>query len=232
MSIHDHLARFDTPTICNALELIRPEARREGYTRRPVVTAPSGWRPAAGGARAICGRAVTVRIRSSRHSPLSAEETVALKARYYDHVEAAAPCVMVIEDMDDDPQGAFWGEVNTALHRALGARGAVTNGVIRDLGDVDPDFLLVAGRAGPSHAHVHWIDFGKGATVFGMAVAEGQTVHADAHGAVVIPDDALDGMAEAVAEMGRREARLVALARSAPRVPAAKFKEAIGWTGD
>jgi len=31
------LREFDTPTICNALELVVPERRAEGFTTRPFV---------------------------------------------------------------------------------------------------------------------------------------------------------------------------------------------------
>ena len=33
------LTAWDTPTICNALEITNPERRAYGFTRRPVVAA-------------------------------------------------------------------------------------------------------------------------------------------------------------------------------------------------
>ena len=35
----DALREFDTPTICNALELVVPARRATGFTRRPLIAA-------------------------------------------------------------------------------------------------------------------------------------------------------------------------------------------------
>ena len=211
--LFDHLAGFDTPTICNALDALAPEMRLKGFTRRPPVVAPADWQ-APEGHRAICARARTVRIRASEKHPRSDAETRALKAEYYDWIAAQGPCLMVIEDVDPEPMGAFWGEVNSALHCGLGAVGAVTNGIVRDLGDLDPRFLILAGAVGPSHAHVHWRDYGRGARVFGMDVPEGAVVHADRHGAVCLPDPVLDALPGAIAEVQARERPLIEAARA------------------
>lgn len=226
--ILDHLARFDTPTICNALEGLAPETRLAGYTRRQVSAQPDGWH-APDGHRAICARARTVRIRASEPHPRSAVETRSLKTAYYDWIAAGGPCVMVVEDVDPEPMGAFWGEVNSAVHYGLGARGCVTNGVVRDLSDLDPRFLILAGAVGPSHAHVNWLDYGKGARVLGMDVPEGALVHADRHGAVVVPDAALEGLPDAIAALQARERPLIEAGRSgmAPADLARRLREIV-----
>ena len=226
--ILDHLARFDTPTICNALDGLAPETRLAGFTRRQVAAQPEGWR-APDGHRAICARARTVRIRASEPHPRSGAETRALKTAYYDWIAAGGPCIMVVEDVDPEPMGAFWGEVNSAVHHGLGARGCVTNGIVRDLGDLDPRFLILAGAVGPSHAHVHWLDYGQGARVLGMDVAEGALIHADRHGAVVIPEAALDGLPEAIATLQARERPLIEAGRSGlpPAALARRLREIV-----
>ncbi|MFD0857815.1 RraA family protein [Roseovarius aquimarinus] len=213
----DHLAalaRFDTPTICNALERIEPATRLEGYTAQSMVAAPGHLR-LPDGARAICGRAKTARIAGRAPHGRKEAENNALKIGYYEYVAACdLPTVLVIEDTDADPIGAFWGEVHSALHRALGALGAVTNGVVRDLEDLDPRFLILAGKVAPSHAHVHWVDYGAGATVFGMQVEDGQIIHADRHGAVVIPESAVGRLEEAARAVQARERPLLELAQA------------------
>ena len=225
----DHLARFDTPTICNALDALAPEMRLAGYTRRPVVAAPAAW-TAPDGHCAICARARTVRIRASAPHPRSAEDTARLKSGYYDWIAGQGRCLMVVEDLDPAPLGAFWGEVNSALHLGLGAVGCVTNGVVRDLDDLAPSFLILAGLVGPSHAHVHWIDYGQGASVLGMDVAEGEVVHADRHGAVRIPEAALEGLPDAIAAVQDRERPLIEAARAgmAPAALARRMREILG----
>ncbi|WP_308916350.1 RraA family protein [Jannaschia sp. LMIT008] len=216
-SILDHLEGFDTPTICNALEVVQADLRGVGATHRGFVsTASAGGTSWDGkGRRAICGPAVTARIRARDPGERSAP---AVRSEWYRRVAGSPGCVVAIEDLDDGtgdgPVGAFWGEVNSAVHARLGARGAVTNGVIRDLDDLDGRFLLLGGKVAPSHHFVRWVDQGAGATVLGMAVAEGDLIHADRHGAVRIPADALDALPDAVAEMQRREAPLIGWARA------------------
>lgn len=212
--ILDRLAGFDTPTICNALEVLDPAARGRGVTARGFVgNATHGgtpWR----GPRAICGPAVTARIRAATPSGRTAEETARIKSAFYRRVAAAPGCVVVVQDFDEPPRGAFWGEVHTALHRRLGALGAVTNGVVRDLDDLDPDFLLLGGAVAPSHHHVHWVDHGAGAEVQGLRVPEGALIHADRHGAALIPEGALPRLEDAVAETRARERPLLDWARA------------------
>ena len=210
------LARFDTPTICNALELLSPRARLAGYTRRMLVKAPDAY-ALSDERKAIVGRAKTARIAAAFPHGRTDAENAENRASYYEYIaDSAAPSIVIIEDIDPEPVGAFWGEVNSHLHRGLGAIGAVTNGTIRDLDDLDPDFLLLAGAVKPSHAHVHILEFGEGASVFGMTVADGDIIHADKHGAVVIPEDAVGKLAATIAAIAEREARILALAKSPP----------------
>ena len=94
----------------------------------------------------------------------------------------------MIQDLDPLPGfGAWWGEVNTNVHRGLGSLGVVTNGSIRDLDPCAEGFQLLAGSVGPSHAYVHVVDHRRTGEVAGMVVRPGDLVHADRHGAVVVP---------------------------------------------
>ena len=69
--------------------------------------------------------------------------------------------------------------------------GALTNGVMRDLGDLPDGFPVVAGSIGPSHGFVHVKEVGSTVTIFGMKVADSDLIHADRHGALIIPSDVL-----------------------------------------
>ena len=69
-----------------------------------------------------------------------------------------------------------------------------------------PGFQFIAARIGPSHAHVHLEDFGKTVNVAGMLVKSGDLIHADRHGAVVIPHNVARDIPEASKLLGRREA--------------------------
>ena len=116
------------------------------------------------------------------------------------------PTVVVLQDLDDEPgYGAWWGEVHSTVHKALGALGCVTNGSFRDTAMLAPGFQIVAGKVGPSHAHVHMAGFGSPVNIFGMNCAHDDVVHADAHGAVVIPAAAVKQLPAAIELVARRE---------------------------
>jgi regulator of RNase E activity RraA len=134
---------------------------------------------------------------------------------YYRHVGAPPhPTVTVIEDLDPVPgTGAWWGEVHSHLHRGLGSRGVITNGSVRDLDQLAPDFQVLAGKVGPSHAYVHPVEVGAPVTVAGMRVSPGDWIHADRHGAVVIPEPALERLAAAAEAVIRRERVLIEASR-------------------
>ena len=76
--------------------------------------------------------------------------------------------------------------------------GALTNGVMRDLADHEPGFPVVAGSIGPSHMFVHVTELDVPVTIFDLTIQPGELIHADLHGAVVIPDDVLPKLGNAI----------------------------------
>jgi len=199
------LRAWDTPTICNALEIVAPARRAIGFTRRPVVACFPGMKP-------IVGFARTALIRSREAHPRDRESANRIRLGYYEHIATQPlPSISVIQDIDapDTGFGAFWGEVQTHVHAGLGCIGVITDGSVRDLDAMAPDFMVLAGSIMPSHAHVHLVDFGGTVSVFGMVVSANDVIHADRHGAVVIPPDALAKIPEAVGLLARRERVLI-----------------------
>ena len=204
----DALRAWDTPTICNALELVAPHRRATGFTVEHLHCLDPSLKP-------IVGFARTGTIRAVEPSQLPADAVKAARAAYYEYVASPpGPTVVVLQDLDPNPGfGAFWGEVNTAVHKGLGALGCVTNGSMRDIDDCAPGFQLLAGKVGPSHAHVHIVDFGGQVNVAGMTATDGDIVHADRHGAVVVPREAVAQIPAAVDLLTRREAVILGVAR-------------------
>jgi regulator of RNase E activity RraA len=204
----ESLRAFDTPTVCNALELVDPGRRAAGFSTRPFVCAFPSLKP-------IVGHARTATIRARARPVASPTALRAMRLAYYEHVAAPpGPTITVIEDLDPEPGfGAFWGEVNTAIHKGLGVQGCITNGSIRDLDMIATEFQLLAGSVGPSHAWVHVEAIGIEVTVHGMTVRPGDLIHADRHGAVVLPADRLAEVLLAVDLCTRREAPILAAAR-------------------
>ena len=195
------LRAYDTPTICNALEIVTPARRVFGFTRRPLVAPFPELKPVVGFAR-------TAMIRSREPHPRDRDSANKIRLGYYEHVGAAPlPSLSVIQDIDapDSGFGAFWGEVQTHVHAGLGCVGVITDGSVRDLDAMSPGFFVLAGSVMPSHAYVHLVDFGGTVTVGGMVVSANDVIHADRHGAVVIPHDAVAKIPAAVDLLARRE---------------------------
>ncbi|QDM26906.1 RraA family protein [Tardiphaga sp. vice304] len=209
-AVLEALGGYDTPTICNAMEIVAPERRLIGYTTKPLVC-PFPDLPA------IVGYARTATIRSVVASGLPAAEQAARRIAYYDYVGTGpGPRISVIQDIDgaDVGYGAFWGEVQSAVHKALGCVGVVTDGSIRDIPQWAEGFQALAGSLGPSHAYVHAESFGGEVRVAGMTVRSGDLIHADQHGAVVIPLDIAAKLPDAAELCGRRETPILDIARS------------------
>lgn len=213
------LKALDTPTVCNALETVDRSRRARGFNIKPLVCAHPELPP-------IVGFARTVRIRA-QHKPVKPADTLG----YYTYIAEGGPLpsVVVVEDLDDTPgYGAHWGEVNTNVHYGLGCLGAVTNGSIRDLPDSQPKFQMLAGMVNPSHAWVHVVDWGGPVTIHGMDVDELDLIHADLHGAVVIPLDKAEAVVEEAAKLMARE-RVLITASQQPGFNIKKMQEA--WAG-
>jgi regulator of RNase E activity RraA len=218
------LRGFDTPTLCNAMELVLPSRQGHGFTRKPLLCVHPELPPMVGYAR-------TARVCASHPSGRdpAAEREVTLA--YYRHVaEPPHPTVTVIEDIDREPVGAWWGEVHTHMHRGLGSLGAVTDGTVRDLDQVAEGFQLLAHGVGPSHAHVHPVDVGIPVTVAGMTVLPGDLIHADRHGALVIPLGVAAELPQAAERVMKGE-RVMIEASKQPDFGIAKLEQLLAGRG-
>jgi regulator of RNase E activity RraA len=165
----------------------------------------------------VIGYARTATIRAAQPLPFTVAEMRKLRDDYYRFVDAGPkPAVIVIEDLDgvNAGYGAFWGEVQSAIHRGMGAVGLVTNGSIRDLPQWAPGFQVLAGSVGPAHGFSHIEAFDLPVTVAGMPVRTGDLVHADRHGAVVVPLAAVRDLPAAARKVAAREAKILAVARA------------------
>jgi hypothetical protein len=216
------LAVWDTPTICNGLELIVPERRAIGFTTASMVAAVPEGKPMVG-----LARVGFIRAKEPPRAP------VADRLDWFDYVAGAImPTIVVLQDLDDEPgYGAWWGEVHSNVHKALGSLGCVTNGSFRDTAMLAPGFQIVGGKVGPSHAHVHMVSFGQPVNVFGMNCAHDDVIHADAHGAVVIPADAVRKLPDAIDLIARREKVILDICAD-PEFTPAKLRAAVLKSGE
>lgn len=208
--IIEKLKTYDTPTICNALEIVAPERRVTGFTIRPLVCPFPDLPP-------IVGYARTATFRSTHANEVTVVAAREQRVGYYQYIASKpGPTIAVLQDLDGSEVGfgAFWGEVQSAVHKGLGCLGVVTDGCIRDIPQWAPGFQALAGSIAPSHAYVHLADYGKEVRVAGMVVRSNDLVHADRHGAVVIPEAVAAKIPAAVDLLGRKEAVILDIARA------------------
>ena len=190
------LKQIDTPTVCNAIEVAQGKRGFDAFTRGTMQASHPD-------APAMVGYARTAKIAAVAPPDESPEVIKARRMDYYRYMsEGPRPAIAVVEDTDyPECIGAYWGEINTTIHKGFGLSGALTNGVMRDLGDLPDDFAVVAGSVGPSHGFVHVKEIGTPVTVYGLRIEDGDWVHADRHGALVIPTDVLPELEIAIGRL-------------------------------
>jgi regulator of RNase E activity RraA len=195
----DLLSRVDTPTVLNAIEVVQGKRGFQGFTRGTMISTEPG--------RAMVGFAATAQIAGLAPPQEPVDVIRARRMAYYKAMhDAPKPSVAVVEDVDyPNAVASYWGEVNVTVHKAFGMAGALTNGVVRDLGDLPHGFPVVAGSIGPSHGFAHVRTIGEPVRVMGLEVRQGDFVHADRHGAVVVPPEVIPHLAAAIRKLQETE---------------------------
>lgn len=198
--LHTLLTEVDTPTVCNAIEVAQGKRGFNAFTRGTMLcSAPNE--------SAMVGYARTARIQAVAPPTETPDVIKARRMAYYKHMaEGPRPAVAVVQDLDvPNAIGAYWGEINTNIHKSFGLAGTLTDGVMRDLGDMPEGYPVVAGSIGPSHGFVHVVDIAQPVEIFGMQVADGDLIHADRHGALVIPPQVIPHLSDAIATLMKSE---------------------------
>lgn len=195
------LKSVDTPTVCNAIEVAQGKRGFNDFTRGTILSSNVK-------SDAIVGYARTAQIAALAPPKEPKDAIRARRMAYYKHMSLPAkedfdvPTIAVVEDIDfPNAIGAYWGEVNTNIHKAFGMAGALTNGVMRDLDDLADDFTVIAGSVGPSHGFVHVKTIAEPVEIFNMKVNDNDLIHADRHGAVVIPQAVIDTLEVAIKKL-------------------------------
>lgn len=185
----DRLRAFSSPTIANAVESFQVRPRLAGVTDARIRCLFPALGP-------VVGYACTAAIASAE--PAAQPRSVS-RRKYWEYVRSfAGPRISVVQDLSPTPGGAYWGEVNAGMHKSLGSQGVITNGTVRDLNEVESiGFHFFASGVQVSHGFAHLESFNEPVEVFGMRVNPGDLIHADRHGAVVIPREITTRVADA-----------------------------------
>jgi len=206
-ALFDRLRTYNTPTICNAIEVFNVRPRHEGFMRPEI-------RCIFPGLGVMVGYAVTLKIHAA--TPAAPGAAIPFSRHWQEVLKTAAPRVVVVEDLDDPPGlGSFWGEVNGNIHRALGCVGVVTNGCVRDLDEVEPlGFHFFAQHVAVSHGYVHIVEVGTPVRVGGLTVRPGDLLHGDRHGVTSIPIDLAAKIPEGVKVVDTMERQIIKYCQS------------------
>jgi 4-hydroxy-4-methyl-2-oxoglutarate aldolase len=170
------LRTITTPTIANAIEVFNIQPRNTGFMTPDIrcILPELGT---------MVGYAVTCTIRAEL-PPAPGREVS--RPEWWDYIATIPePRVVVVQDLDRQPIGSMWGEVNGSIHKALGCIGTVTDGGVRDLDEV---------RA--------------------MVVKPGDIIHGDQHGVATIPMSIAAQIPDAVAKVEARERPLIEACRA------------------
>ena len=210
MEALDSLRTLSVPTLANAVEAFGAVAPNAGYNTRPLTCHFPDF--------GICvGYAATVTATTDR-APGVAPEPVDEPAywTWLQGLAASGPLILVLQDLDDPPGGAMWGEWNGHVHRALGCVGTITQGAVRDLDALDRlGFHTFATSVSVAHGYGSFVGYGEPVTVAGLTVATGDLLVADVHGVLRIPPEIpIDELVAAGREIDRLESEIFVCARS------------------
>lgn len=187
------LAKYDTPTICNVIELFDFCPRNRGYMDGRIHANFGHLPPMVGFASTACFRSDAPAGTGDAYG--SMERQVAT------FEELPGPAVVVFQDLDDLPVAATFGEVMCSTYQAFGSVGLITSGGGRDLEQVRAlNYPVFTGNTICSHAYCHILHIGMPVRVGGLVVKQGDLLHGDANGVTAIPLPLASEIADLAAE--------------------------------
>ena len=189
----DKLAQFDTPTICNVIELFEVRPQNVGYMDARIRSAFPNLPP-------MVGCAATAQFRSDV-PPQGGDGYGGMQQQLELFATLPGPAVVVFQDVDDPAVGATFGEVMCSTYQAYGSAGLITSGAGRDLEQVKAlNYPVFTGGTICSHGYNHVLHIGMPVRVGGLMINTGDLLHGDANGVTNIPPDIAIEVAEVAAE--------------------------------
>jgi regulator of RNase E activity RraA len=172
--------KYDTPTICNVIELFDVRPRNTGYMDGRIRACFPEMPP-------ICGYASTATIRTA-FARGEADVYASLDEQVRAFAELPGPAIVVFQDVDDPPVAATFGEIMCSTYQGFGAVGLITSGAARDLDQVRRlGFAAFSNGVICSHGYSHITSVHQPVRAGGITVRAGDLLHADANGVTTIP---------------------------------------------
>jgi regulator of RNase E activity RraA len=218
-AILEKLRQFDTPTICNIIELFDVRPRNVGFMNKTIQAAFPEMRP-------MVGFAATVTCRTSFDPMLGGDAYAGIDNQVERFAELSGPAVVVFQDLDVPPLAATFGEIMCTTYQTFGAVGLVTNGPARDLDQVRAiGFPVFTDGAACSHGYIRMFDLHIPVQVGGIPIYPDDLLHGDLNGVTTIPKDIASEAADIAAEFVATETVVLETLRQ-PNVTVAQLREA------
>ena len=193
------LRQFDTPTICNVVELFDLRPRTTGYLDRRIQACYPKLPP-------MVGYAATATFRSAA-PPATGNVYSGLVEQISAFGELPGPPVVVFQDLDSPVASATFGEVMCTTYKAFGAAGLITSGAARDLDQVEAlEFPCFADGTICAHGYCQITQINVPVHVGGVMVHPGDLLHGDRNGVTTIPPEIAADVADACPEFMAAEA--------------------------
>lgn len=201
------LRKYDTPTVCNVVELFDLRPRTAGYMDGRIQACYPKLPPMVGYASTATFRAAAAPRAGNVYSGMI-DQVASFK-------ELPGPPVVVFQDLDNPSAAATFGEVMCTTYKAFGAAGLVTSGSARDLDQVEPlNFPCFSCGTVCAHGYCNIIHLNQPVHVGGVTVHAGDLLHGDRNGVTTIPNEIASKVAHACAEYAAAEAVVLDYCRS------------------
>lgn len=198
-AVLDLLRRYDTPTVCNVVELFDLYPRTAGFMDGRIVACYPKLPP-------MVGFASTATFRSAS-PPRAGNVYAGLSEQLAGFAGLPGPAVVVFQDVDDPPAAATFGEVMCTTYKAFGAVGLITSGAGRDLDQVEAlNFPCFTSGTISAHGYCHIPSVDVPVRVGGVVIHPGDLLHGDRNGVTTIPLEVASEVAHACADLMTAEA--------------------------
>lgn len=192
------LSHYDTPTVCNVIELFGVRPRNAGYMDRRIQPCFPELPP-------MVGYAATATFRSA--APARGDAYASLEQQVAAFSQVPPPPIVVFQDLDDPCAAATFGEIMCTTYKAFGAAGLITSGAGRDLEQVHAlRFPVFTNGTICAHGYCHIPAIQIVVRVGGVTVHPCDLLHGDCNGVTTVPLDIASDVAQACEEYVRAEA--------------------------
>jgi len=195
----EQLRKYDSPTVCNVIELFDVRPRDAGYMDDRIKCNYPEMPP-------MIGYACTATRRCAAGARQNDSE-VSLIQQIESFDALPGPPVLVYQDLETPSVAATFGDMMCKSYQTFGAVGLITSGCGRDVEQVrELGFPVFTNGSNPSHGYGYTSSMGLPVHVGGITVIPGDLLYGDSNGVTTIPTEIADEVPQACEEYAACEA--------------------------